>query len=506
MIFVNRNSELEILKKAAIARFGGANIHLLLYGIRRVGKSRLIDEFLKDKRGFRLDCGSFSRGLDFFRGIFTKLANLEGLSPPLDVEKIGAYSLKAKYSLYERPLDDDILMISEGLELIDRYAKEKGNLIVALDEFHVLIENISLYSREEPYEIMREKILWTIRDGITKSSRNVFWILITSAGFLISEYEKADKAFLEVFQKIEIKPLDKESSKELAKHILELADIKIEESVIDRIAELSGGIPALIEKISFYTIKYKCTDIDCLNKAVLEELEKGDFDDFFIAYIEFISNYLKWGTPTILKVLRAVSEGIRSPKQIAVKTGLKAQTISNILSELKKKEIISERFEPRYPLLREWLLVKDFPPLGSSRRDLIMYSLGITLESYVRELLKSIRKRIVISGEELFLGTVERLKINPIKEVIRHKIIDAIAIDWEGKKLCFEIKTGKISRDEVNRFYDRAVKEGCDAMIVIAKEARPEALIEIGRKGIIFMTYTALRELARAIGFPKINL
>lgn len=497
-IFVNRESELQILTSLLKARLNGANYFVLIYGIRRIGKSRLVDEFLKDKIGFRADCSSIVTGGDLFKIIYSNLRSLKANFRFSDV-------LKKYEGMYIRPLEDDFEMIKICFDMINECAEKVDYLIVALDEFHSFIENISSL-RLRGGELGKERLLWLLRDRIQRLRYNVFLIILTSAGFLFEEYSKADKAFLQLFQRIEIKPLNEESSIKLAEKLLNAMSIKYTYEALQTIAKFSGGVPKLIEEIVGYlSIKKEITTTDVI-ELVEQSLRSGYFDDFFDAYLSFLSETTKWSKATLVKILRAIAEGIKSPKEMSRKIGIKYNTLLNILSDIRKKGIISKDFEISYPLLKEWLLSRDLPPSGAKRIDLLRQSLGVAIEYYVRELFKSINKRITIAGEHLFLGTAEKLELGPIKSVEGGGELDFIAHQADGKKIIGEIKLGKISRQEVIRFSERAEKiEGKKMLLIIASDAEPHAIAEIVRRGIIFMHIEGLNDIAKKVGFPKLH-
>ena len=170
-IFIDREKELQALTSLLKARLDGANYFVLIYGIRRVGKSRLVDEFLRDKMGFRADCSSMVTGGDFFKVIYSNLKNLKDNLRFSDV-------LKKYEGMYIRPLEDDFEMIKISFDMINECAEKVDYLIVALDEFHSFIENISSL-RLRGGESAKERLLWLLRDRIQRLQYNVFLIILT---------------------------------------------------------------------------------------------------------------------------------------------------------------------------------------------------------------------------------------------------------------------------------------------------------------------------------------
>lgn len=496
---MDREEELKVLDRFFQARLRGASYFVLVYGIRRVGKTSLVNRFLAGKIGFRIDCSGMVTGGDFFRAVFSNLKNLEICGKFSDV--LGKYA-----SLYQSPLDDDLEMIKYTFSVLNDCARNIEYLIVALDEFHAFIENASTI-RFRKGELAKERLLWVLRDNIQRLRNNVFLTVLTSAGYLFEEYSRADKAFLQLFQRIEVKQLGEEASVEMARKLLQAMNIKYSDEALSTIAKLSGGVPKLIEEIVGYiSSRDSINSADVIN-AVEKSLNMGHFDDFFEAYFSFIAETTKWSKVTLAKILRALAEGIVSPKEISRKTGIKYNTLLNILSDLRKKGIINSKSEINYPLLKEWLLSRELPPSGAKRIDLIRQSLGITLEFYVRELFRQINKEITLDGEQFFLGTANKVSLGPIDKVSGGGEIDIIAHQVDCLNYVGEIKMGKISKEELMRFIKRTRQiKGRKQCIIIASDADPLALAEMVRNKIIFIQLKALNEIARKVGFPKINI
>ena len=499
VIFVDRETELRVLDRLFRARLRGANYYVLIYGIRRVGKTSLVDRFLVGKVGFRVDCSSIVTGGDFFRAIYSNLRNLEVSERFYDV-------LENYAGLYQRPLDDDFQMVKHSFDLLNNCADKIEYIIVALDEFHAFIENVSTL-RFRGGDLAKERLLWFLRDNIQRLRENIFLIILTSAGFLFEEYGKADKAFLQLLQKVEVKPLTEEASMEMARRLLQAMNISYSYEALNTIAKLSGGVPKLIEEIVGYiSARDNVTSADVID-AVEEALNAGFFDDFFEAYFSFLAETTKWSKATLVKVLRALAEEIKSPKEISRETGIRYHTLLNILSDLRKKGIVSRELGINYPLLKEWLLARELPPSGIKRVDLLRQSLGITIEYYVRELFRHINRKIVLEGEQFFIGTAKKISLGPIDNVSGGGEIDLIAHQTDCLTWVGEIKIGKVSKGDLMKFLERVrrIKER-KVCIVIASDADPLALAEMVRNGVIFMQLKTLNEMAKKVGFPKINL
>ena len=497
MIFVDREEELSALEKLLDSVKKGKREIVLIYGLRRVGKTILIQKFLENKNGIFVDCSDFVNGHDFFKGVYLAVSELLGYSYPFEPSELESDILKRYYPLFEGYFREDLDGVKMAFNLVSEVAKEFDYIVVALDEVHGFIENYAKFSSNQSYEISREKILWSIRSSIQNSPNNIMWIFLTSAGFLFEEYGRADRAFLELFKKIEVKPLNRENSKKLAKKLLDLYNVKHEEETIEKIAELSGGIPALIEKITFLTLLEKTRKAEDIAKKVKESLIRGEFDEYFYSHINFIAETTRWSRQTLIKILRTIAEGNTKTKEISKQTNIKQTTLANILNDLRKKQVLDKQNNITYPLLKEWLLSKNLPPHGKPRIDLLHYNLGITLESYIREIFSKINKKIKLKdSDELFYGTTKELEIEPVKKVEGGGEIDLIA-HTENKLIIAEIKSGTIS--------ERDVKKEKITKIIIAKTgAQPSAIAEAARRNIIILSKKAIKKLAKQTGMPPI--
>ncbi len=498
VVFVNRKEELRKLESFLDLRLSGTQTFILLYGLRRVGKTTLVDEFLKSRIGVRIDCGSMVSGSDFFRGIYSALSELK-------IKSKSEVLIRYK-GLYDAPLEDDIKMVNQAFNLLNEFVSSLNYLIVAMDELHGFIENYAKL-RGERYSIAREKILWILRNNLQRSDTRLFFIVITSAGFLFEEYGRADRAFMGLFHKIRIDPLDTKYSEELAAKLLDVSGVEYSRDITREIARLSGGIPKIIELLVGLIIGKKTVSLDDLVESVKNALMRGDFDDFFEAYINFIADYSRWDKTTILRILRCLAEKKR-PKEISAITKIKYNTVLNILSDLRRMQVITKDNEIEYPLLKEWLLAGKHPPSGKRRIDLLMRSLGITYESYVRELLRSINRRITIEGEELFFGTTDKLVIEPIDSVEATGDMDFIAHQETCEYIIGEIKLGTITKSEIVKLLKRSEALGIKEakIIVVAKNADPLAIAEAIRKGVIILSHAAINQVAREIGKPPIRV
>lgn len=494
MIFVDREEELRKLERFLELRLKGTKTFILIYGLRRVGKSSIVDRFLESRIGFRVDCSSMVSGSDFFSGIYSAVSELGLDSSILDMYR----------GLHERPLDDDFKMIDFAFKLLNDVAGRLDYLVVAFDELHAFIENFSRL-RGGRQDVARARLLWKLRDSFHRLNPKIFVIVVTSAGFLFDEYGIADNAFLAMFHKLEIKPLDKRYSMILARELLNAARIEYASEALEKLAGLSGGIPKILELLVGFLIGCDRVTADTVVERAKMALIKGEFDDFFDSYINFVSSFSKWDKTTILRVLRCVSEGKRA-REISILTKLKYNTVLNILSSLRKMSVLTRGNEISYPLLKEWLLAGKHPPTGRRRIDLLMQAMGITFESYVRELLRGINREVTMEGEEIFFGTASKLAIKPIDSVKVEGETDFVAHQIDCTNIVGEIKLGEITKSEIRKLMERAKRYPNARIVAIARRADPLAIAEAVRQGVIIISHEGIKQLARKLGKTPISI
>jgi len=160
-IFVDRRKELADLEKFYEMSKKGIYSGLILYGWRKVGKSTLIDFFLSNKPGFRINCAWISDPETFCRIIIDELRKLLN-----DVE------LVKELKLLLREERNPMMLLRKTFEILNEASDYlKNKVIVALDEFHKFIDKMSLRIARETNkrkDIVYNDILWMLKDIMEK--------------------------------------------------------------------------------------------------------------------------------------------------------------------------------------------------------------------------------------------------------------------------------------------------------------------------------------------------
>ena len=508
MIFVNREKELEWLESLYKARVKGANYNVLIYGLRRVGKTALIMKFIEKAQGIYFNLAYVTDEKELIealvdKGIISSYNKLEGLT-----------ALKSFFNF------------------LDNYAKSLNRIVpIALDEFHILIENLAykISSREKiRYKKAQEKIFWFLK-GAIETSKNIFWIFSTSLSWHLIEKEREPgrKAFLALFSTKKIDPLDRESSLKLIRILLNKFNSNLSEEKIERIYELSGGIPSLI----YVLVERIITSEKPLDETLIEIAKSKEITDLFEAILGFIADIIPYSKSSILRILKLIAKGYESPSQIAEIEGISYNSAYNILETLYEADLLRKekleketRYFLKYPLMKSWLLSISVIPETTEKK--LRYSLGIAFESYIRELFHEMKKlkaplTIKDSRGNLSAGTWKEISFLPIAEIFVPKgkeieQVDAIAIGRLGEleesyiieaKYTYSPITQDIIEKHANRCEFLVEKHNLKNPVPIViqggeGEIKPQAAVLAVKKGIKIITRAGIEVLAKRLGLP----
>lgn len=513
MLFVDREAELRILE----AEYGlcrkGLRCGILIYGWRRIGKTRLVKHFLERMGGgIYINCAWLSNTMSLASSVRKSIARFD---------KTLSNTFWGKISSIKDP--EHVLF--ESLETLNNLGKATGGkLIVVLDEFHVFIENIAkkiARIKRESINTVKERVFWFLKDILER--KNVFWIFLSSLGWekleeLMLLRREKKQPLLAVLRRIEVKPLSIEASMELAMRIRK----DIPPSAARTIAEISGGVPPIIITLA------SSYNGGSVIRLAYKLVEKREFDDFFINIVKFISELSRRDMPAYIQVLLALARNIKSPTEISKSTGLDNATVSEILGELTKNEILVKRrekgrvlYEFRYPLMKFWLKTSEEFLHEVEKKDVFVL-LGVSAESYVRELLtEAIGKEITIWDDNMgtFLaGTARELtlritKVYSRKETERmlRKIKNAdIVVKETDKVSIIEVKatTKPITKDIITKLaktveeYPAETRRGILIQLGTGKITSP-AIAEAARNNIVVITREGVRLIAKKIEFPE---
>jgi AAA+ ATPase superfamily predicted ATPase len=289
--FYDREKELETLEKAHLR--SGADL-IVVSGRRRIGKSRLIDEFAKDKKAISILIVPKEEkqvAKDLEEEIRLKL----GYSPPFD-------SLKAALEyLFEQDVD-----------------------LVCLDEF----SNLLVVNDAIPYELQR---LW----DDYKDSKNIMLIVSGSYAGMMNRLFAAKKA-----------PLFNRATNTINLQALSFR------TMVEVLTDFGVLLPT--QQVSFYCVLGGVP----FYYVLVEKLENRSFENALNSLFFDVGAQLKEEGENILRqefgnayakyyaILEAISAGYVSMNEISLKVGIRSTTLSKYLKSLQHDFKIVERIVP----------------------------------------------------------------------------------------------------------------------------------------------------------------
>ncbi|MEW6062919.1 MAG: ATP-binding protein [Nanoarchaeota archaeon] len=297
-IFYNRRNELISLEE--IFNFAGKKPQfLMIYGRRRIGKTILAEEFIKNKKA-----------LYFFIGEKEKIDLLNEFSDII-FEKF-------KEEIYQKP---KFSSFEEFFELIFKLS-QKEKLIIVLDEFQNFMNvDKSVFSTLQK--------LW---DKYNHSK--VMLIVIGSYVGLMKRLFRDSKKplFGRLTQQINLKQF---SFRDSFKVMKSLKKLRIKEAI--EVYSFLGGIVKYIIYLEEYWKNINFFIENCFLKEFAPLREEGRQ----ILSLEF-GRYRK----SYFSILEAISLGNTKPIEISNKTGLKILTINKYLYELTNEYEFLEKITP----------------------------------------------------------------------------------------------------------------------------------------------------------------
>ena len=378
MRFINREREL-----SEFLSYIGNNTHILLYGLRGVGKTALLDKLTEIL---------VSRDYSVIR------INGYDISSIMDVATIINYRGE----------------INPKLILAELFRRD-GDVII-IDEFTAFMRVFV----GKTYFPSIEKVAMFIRNAIQRrSKRNGKSIILCSSSIGLVK-KLTSKYFAPLFRELKhyfLGPLSYEDA-------VKLAEIHCKRYSMD-VVNLVGGMP-------FYIIKL-CQEVNAgfEPKQALERLlldPHGDLHIFFHALYEKLS-------PEERYILHLISRGINRYSKIRERTIRDPYPyINKLLSEGIIKKVRKGVKEAYYyivdKLFSTWLASREIPSLGKISLDAIIVS-SMGFESAVREMLRELPYELEIMDA---LG--RRVVLRPPKQVFRYakhdREIDAVAVYDNG--------------------------------------------------------------------------
>lgn len=532
MVFRYRDDELAELERVR-RNLDRHHLHALITGMRQVGKTALADAYRSAVPGDASVPGLLIQGAHltqpaiFFRAVYEGLVDalahtqLSGTSPGQLLQAAASTRLTAladALPLYQQTWDgsaDPSAAVAAAWQLPERVGRErKGSVIVVLDEVQELFHQ---FARVEPYRGGGgvQKAAWDAR-GQIQHNRYALWVFTTSLRTVAEQFfSKTGSPFYLQTQEVRVEPLDPASTLALA---IDLANPESGPTMeaIETIARLSGGVPGILIQLL----------ADCrpgdgkqeVEESVRRSLESGRLAALYSAITTTLAREGRQGGRQLLQALHAVARGHQAPKALARRLAVTPQEAANMLVTLTQLGLITQAGRGTrslcYPLMREWLLSQDVPPVANrATEEQLRTQLGFGFEARVREVLASIKRPVVLADGpegELLLRPGESITLGPFRKVYRQKEApetDVIAEEEDrtlvmGCRYRRERTTGETIKEFAGKQLAEARRKhpGVWGAYLSASGFSQGAVNEAASRGIWLITLEGINVVTKAVG------
>lgn len=438
-LFTNRRQELATLDHYHHSLVNGPVEHVALFGLRRIGKTLLLKEFMRQLTAssqverpafldFSVICSSPENFALGFIGSICYWLLEEGKSDPesfLNPASLGSAVLRAGGDkLYEeiqpilqelqRARPDRQALLRQTFRFPRQAAATQGKKIVLIcDEFQEIRTLENYPNSQNVVALLRAEL---------QSESEVQYILAGSAISVLAGLLSNPKSPLFAqFTRIAVEPFDRESTQELANKLL---SEPLEPDLYPLLHSLTGGHPfyitAVTRRVSYLVdVVQRPASPDVIKQAFLvETLSPGGRIYDFCQYVYDLSLQKAKGYGALKSVLQilAQEEGLTAT-QIARQLRVTSASASDYLRWLCEVDLVVEKDKAYYfrdPVLRFWIgnVIKGIEvSLTAEPMDLkglihrldhqfqrVSEELGDAKESLVRELMRHFSGQS-ISGE-----------------------------------------------------------------------------------------------------------
>ena len=353
--FFNRGKELDLLKRRLDTFINeGQRRNIALIGLRKIGKSSLIDEFIK--RNEKIDKCLFlsiylpeSGGTDFILRAIGRLV-VGGLSKkeeslPTPLTASNAINLISKYYSKTAQVATELLRqmgtdsppsLENLLTFFHIFQNEsKLFLVIVFDEF----QRICDYDFKFPIDILREFMM---------RENNIWFIVAGSSVGMLNRLITSSTSPL--FGHLEICPV-KEFSFESSKEFIEkkLRPYIVPDTAIGFLFEITNGNPYYLDIITFRIkdiTKEKNTQ-RISNEILIKALTVEMFSSGGAIYL-FLSSLLetsfeRGGFGSYVDILKAVAKGNARVSEISKEAGLPLSSLPRYMKKLLELDIVGKR-------------------------------------------------------------------------------------------------------------------------------------------------------------------
>jgi len=441
-MFVNREKELQLLCFAYESLKQGDRINVAVIGPRRIGKTELLLKFKE---------------------------NTKGIIPYLNLQRIGneesfifAYTRELIYEIYKfsgkfiEKSDlitwDDLLIASSkiGIEKEIKAIKSENKIDVLFEMQELALDKIrskAVIILDEFQEVMHFKRFLETMRSITEKQENVAYFISGSAIRMMEEILSPKNPFFGQFRKIYLKGLPKEDTIKLAESLLKKKEIKITNSALNLIYDLTQGHPFYVISLCrrIFEDGWEKVNRRNLYYSFLTEVltEKGDiYMHLDYVFNESLSRAYRGAVHRQILLILAQEEGL-TLTQISNKLKKKTGEVSNYLKFLLKTDLIvrkNDRYYFRDKLMRFWL-AKTY--LGINAADLKREKLLEELIAELQEKYMKIKRELGLASEALVREKIREtlgIDFKPYRRgdtefdgVVFNKKIHVLEIKWKNK-------------------------------------------------------------------------
>lgn len=546
--FTNRDYELRLLNYLRMQHLSGNTQHVVLFGMRRIGKTLLLKEFIL--RCLEDDDKIISVYLDFeeitsspehfaigyigqvcfwfltrgqenpedyltMNSLFAK-----GMASP---EKVVRDAVDALHRELEKARTDRVGLLRNALSFPEQVALATGKKILAvIDEFQT-VELLNNYKQTPD-------MIQLFRANLQRQS-HVLYILAGSAISVITRLvsDQRSPLFLQ-FQKLPIKPFNPEDSYKFARKMV--PEIGKNHEALEEIHRLSFGNPFYINQICQRLLQLKSLHDIPLSVAsvkqafIIETLSSQGRIYDFCRYIYDVSLQKAKGYGSLKSILRILSEeeGL-SLTEIARQQKVTLPTASDYVRWLLEVDLVIEKNKRYYfadPVFRYWVthatrgVEVDYLPRKEDIWELVKKlderfqrvstELGIAIEAKVLQIIQAFDGREVSGSLFYALSGDTRVVLPKFKNVQPYRSADnQIEIDLvaeNAQKWGVEVKwrTKAVGKKELRAFEEKS-RGVAEKLWVISKSGFTSAAVQFASTNKILLSdRISIEVLAEMLG------
>lgn len=533
MVFIHRETELHELERALVA-LERQHLHVLVTGLRQVGKSTLAREFLRRQAEAGVPTlivqGANVLGPEtFFRAVYeglvdavcgtqhagTQMSQVLGALPAarsavLD-RLVGLYA-----QCWDNTADPNVA-VQSAWRLPEQLGQERGTpVIVVLDEVQELFAQLG----RTPGQRNAERVAWAAR-GNVQHARSGLWVFTTSIRTAVRTFFKgANAPFHLQVHELRLEPLGPREAEDAAHALADPQAPPTREALVE-VARLSGGLPGIL--IHLLRACPPHADKERVRDVVTASVRSGAIAALYAEITSDVTREGRQGSRMLLAAMHALARGEQSATRIGERLGISPQMASNLLSTLDRLALAEQlgrgkrRFT--YPLMREWLQAQPVPPVSARVEDQVLRTqLGFGVEARVREALAAIRAPVTLQddpeGETLF-GTAPSITLGPYRRVFQRRQepeTDAVAeADDHTLVVGCRYRVELCSGADVRQFaahqvaHARATYGNVRPVYLAAAGFTQGAVNDARECGITLVGLRGMNELLRAVGHNPLS-